>query len=53
MKTHFYYSMKNCGGDASKLRKDLENIVEHYMVCMLHISALLSLHQSRRQMLFP
>ncbi|XP_044175429.1 uncharacterized protein LOC122958570 [Acropora millepora] len=30
IKTHCYYAMKNCGGDAGKLRSQLRNIVEHY-----------------------
>lgn len=30
IKTHCYYAMKNCGGDAEKLRSQLRNIVEHY-----------------------
>ncbi|XP_078360544.1 uncharacterized protein LOC144644837 [Oculina patagonica] len=30
IKTHFYYSMKNCEGDPNKLRTSLTNIVEHY-----------------------
>lgn len=32
IKTHCYYAMKNCGGDAEKLRSQLRNIVEHYKV---------------------
>ena len=34
IKTHFYYSMKNCEGDPDKLRRSLTNIVEHYKVCL-------------------
>ena len=28
--THAQYSMRNCGGDAQRLRDQLDNIVEHY-----------------------
>ena len=30
IKTHVYWSMKNCDKDANKLRANLDNIVEHY-----------------------
>ena len=30
IKTHVYYSMKTCHGSADVLRKNLDNIVEHY-----------------------
>ena len=32
VKTHFYYSIKNCDGSGEKLKKNLLNIVNHYKV---------------------
>lgn len=29
-KTHIYYAMKNCNGDADELRRYIVNIVDHY-----------------------
>ena len=31
-KTHLYWSMKNCNGDAAELRRRIQNIVTHYKV---------------------
>jgi len=31
-KTHIYYAMKNCNGDADKLKRYIVNIVDHYQV---------------------
>ena len=31
-KRHLYWSMKQCGGDADKLRKSILNISKHYQV---------------------
>ena len=31
-KTHLYWTMKNCGGDADQLRSGILNIVKHYQV---------------------
>lgn len=33
IKTHIYYTMKNCNGDADKLRNGIDNIVHHYQGC--------------------
>ncbi|XP_066300875.1 uncharacterized protein [Branchiostoma lanceolatum] len=30
VKTHIYWAMKNCGGEAAKIRGALDNIVNHY-----------------------
>lgn len=30
IRTHIYYSMKNCHGDANKLKASIDNTVEHY-----------------------
>ena len=35
VKTHFYYTMKNCDNDPVTLQKNLRNIVEHYKVCFV------------------
>ncbi|XP_020601305.1 uncharacterized protein LOC110040411 isoform X2 [Orbicella faveolata] len=32
-KTHIYYAMKNCNGDADKLKRYIVNIVDHYQIC--------------------
>ena len=31
-KTHIYYAMKNCNGDADELKRYIINIVDHYQV---------------------
>ena len=31
-KTHIYYAMKNCNGDANELKAYLVNIIDHYKV---------------------
>jgi len=31
-KTHIYFAMKNCNGDANKLRSYMLNIINHYKV---------------------
>lgn len=42
IKTHFYFSMKNCDKDPEKLRKSLKNIVEHYKVFICFIKIIKS-----------
>ena len=36
-KTHLYWSMKNCNGDADELRRRIQNIVTHYKVLWCYI----------------
>ena len=31
-KTHIYYAMKNCNGDANTLKSYITNIVDHYQL---------------------
>ena len=31
-KTHIYYAMKNCNGDAEELKRYIVNIVDHYQI---------------------
>lgn len=34
IKTHLYWAMKNCGGNADSLRSLIDNIPSHYQVCL-------------------
>lgn len=45
IKIHLYWAMKNCGGDASKLRELIVNIVKHYQVCSHVLSSIISIHE--------
>ena len=40
IKLHLYWAMKNCGGDADKLCKLVENIPQHYQVSIDLCSAM-------------
>ena len=33
IKVHLYWAMKNCGGSPDQLRRLIENVPHHYMVC--------------------
>lgn len=34
-KTHMYWCMKNCDGNAAKLQENILNIVQHYSVSIV------------------
>ena len=49
-KTHIYYAMKNCNGDAEYLRRYIINIVDHYKVCLvLHTDLIAGQAQSNNK----
>lgn len=50
-KTHIYYAMKNCNGDANTLKNYITNIVDHYQVSISMQFNLLQVKLIRRQ--FP